>query len=264
MLLTSVISNTVAGATGVTGATGITGATGVAGPTGPTGITGPTGPSGPSGSAGPTGPTGATGLTGPTGPTGPTGSAGPTGPTGATGSFSSGSSATLNNAYVNSQNSATGTDGQLTFWSTGPTTTSAIGFKSIAGVWANHGAVNGGYATFFTMDTSDRGWIFRRGTVGGTDFTGTNVFSIRNTNGETTVGSNWGTSSTYAQLNVSQGSGSGTTYRDIDLRGSWAGGEAHAISATHGSTSTNLVGQMVFQHDSPGSRIKWEIGRAHV
>lgn len=62
---------------------------------------------------------------------------------------------------------------------------------------------------------------------------------------------------TFAQLNVSQGGGTATTYRDIDLKGSWSGGEGHAITATHGSSSTNMVGQMVFQHDSPGSRIKW-------
>ena len=71
------------------------------------------------------------------------------------------------------------------------------------------------------------------------------------------VGSSWGASSKFAQLNVSLGQGSATTYRDIDLRGSWSAGEGHAISATYGSSSTDMVGQMVFQYDSPGSRIKW-------
>ena len=62
---------------------------------------------------------------------------------------------------------------------------------------------------------------------------------------------------TFAQLNISQGIGSATVFRDIDLKGSWSAGEGHAITATHGTTSTNIVGQMVFHHDSPGSRIKF-------
>jgi hypothetical protein len=41
------------------------------------------------------------------------------------------------------------------------------------------------------------------------------------------------------------------------MKGSWAAGEGHSITATHGSTSTNIVGQITFQHDSPGSRIKF-------
>ena len=148
-------------------------------------------------------------------------------------------------------------DNQLFLWGNAGTTTSAIGFKQVGGVWAGHGKTSEGYNTYFTMDSAGRGWVFRYATVGGTNFTGTNVFSINNTAGETTIGSSWGTSATFAQLNVSQGAGSAVTYRDIDLRGSWASGEGHAISATHGSSATNLVGQMVFQHDGTGSRIKW-------
>lgn len=61
-----------------------------------------------------------------------------------------------------------------------------------------------------------------------------------------------------AALNVSQGQGGASTvYREIDFHGGWAGGEAHAITATHSSSSTNIVGQMAFQHDGPGSRIRW-------
>ena len=69
------------------------------------------------------------------------------------------------------------------------------------------------------------------------------------------IGSN--ATQTFAQLNISNGIGAAVVYRDIDLKGSWAAGEGHAITATHGSTSSSIVGQMVFQHDSPGSRIKW-------
>ncbi|MBM4226124.1 MAG: tail fiber domain-containing protein, partial [Gammaproteobacteria bacterium] len=41
------------------------------------------------------------------------------------------------------------------------------------------------------------------------------------------------------------------------LKGSWSGGEGHSITATHGSSSVNMVGQMVFEYNGPGSRIKW-------
>ena len=150
----------------------------------------------------------------------------------------------------------TSTDNQLFLWGAGNSTTSAIGFKQVGSVWAEHGRTNGGYNTYFTMDSPGRGWVFRNGT-GGSNFTGTNVFSISNNAGETTIGSAWGTNSTFASLNVAQGIGTATTWRDIDLRGSWSGGEGHAITASHGSSASNMVGQMVFQHDAPGSRIKW-------
>jgi hypothetical protein len=81
------------------------------------------------------------------------------------------------------------------------------------------------------------------------DFAGTSLFNV------VRMGTN--ANQTFAQLNISQGVGGATTYRDIDLKGSWSGGEGHAITATHGSSASNIVGQMVFQHDSPGSRIKW-------
>jgi hypothetical protein len=158
---------------------------------------------------------------------------------------------------IRGDSSGQAVNNQLFLWGNTGTTTSAVGFKQVGGIWAEHGKTSAGYNTYFTMDTAGRGWVFRYATVGGTNFTGTNVFSINNTAGETTIGSSWGTSATFAQLNISQGAGSAVTYRDIDIRGSWASGEGHAISATHGSLATNLVGQMVFQYDSPGSRIKW-------
>ena len=62
---------------------------------------------------------------------------------------------------------------------------------------------------------------------------------------------------TFAALQVSNGQGSATTFRDIDLKGSWAGGEGHAITANYSTDVNNIVGQIVFQHDGPGSRIKF-------
>jgi fibronectin-binding autotransporter adhesin len=61
----------------------------------------------------------------------------------------------------------------------------------------------------------------------------------------------------FAALQVSTGQGSATTYRDIDMCGYWAANEGHAITANYGTTSTNIVGQIVFEHNSPGSRIKF-------
>jgi hypothetical protein len=78
------------------------------------------------------------------------------------------------------QNSTSG-ENQIFFWGGGNTTTSAIGFKAVAGVWAEHGYTSAGYNTYFTMDSANRGWVFRRATVGGSDWTGVNVASISNT-----------------------------------------------------------------------------------
>ena len=72
---------------------------------------------------------------------------------------------------------------QIGFWDTTngvPGTTSAIGFKQVGGIWAEHGGTNAGYNTYFSMDTLNRGWVFRRVTAGGSDYTGVNVASIRN------------------------------------------------------------------------------------
>jgi fibronectin-binding autotransporter adhesin len=61
----------------------------------------------------------------------------------------------------------------------------------------------------------------------------------------------------FAALQVSAGEGTVTTYRDIDLHGAWAAGEGHAITANYSSGVSDIVGQIVFQHDSPGSKIKF-------
>ena len=184
MLLSAVISNTVAGATGVTGATGVAGPTGPSGPTGPTGLTGPTGPAGANGSAGPTGPTGATGLTGPTGPsgptgpTGPTGPSGPTGPTGPTGTFSSSYSPITitsgprfqtgnngNNLYMQAQGS--GTDVGLSLFDTGNTWR-----VQLYGSPSDYGFLNGNWA----------GWDLRK-TISGNLYMNNNNSYYLKTNG---------------------------------------------------------------------------------
>lgn len=74
--------------------------------------------------------------------------------------------------------------------------------------------------------------------------------------GQAQIGSN-GNQLTHAALQVSAGEGGATLYRDIDLKGAWSSNEGHAITATHSSTTSNIVGQMVFEYNSPGSRIKW-------
>ena len=62
----------------------------------------------------------------------------------------------------------------------------------------------------------------------------------------------------HAKLNIGGGqAGANTLYRDIDIDGSWNSGEGHAITFTHGLSSSNMVGQIVSQHDSPGSRLRW-------
>ena len=60
---------------------------------------------------------------------------------------------------------------------------------------------------------------------------------------------------TYAYLNIGY-IGSGET-RAIDIDGSWSANESKSISFTHGSSSSNLVGQINCQHNGPGSRFRW-------
>lgn len=74
--------------------------------------------------------------------------------------------------------------------------------------------------------------------------------------GNARIGDNTG-QNTLAALAVSAGQGSATTYRDIDLHGNWTANEGHAITASHATGASNIVGQIVFEHNSPGSRIKF-------
>jgi len=114
--------------------------------------------------------------------------------------------------HVNQANNAASASGGITLWSNADTTTSYIGFKNGASTgWGTHGAITSGdYATYFVMDTVTRGWIFRYASVGGTNFSGTNVASISNSGTLTVNGnvmptsnnsSNLG-SATYAWANV--------------------------------------------------------------
>ena len=112
---------------------------------------------------------------------------------------------------------------------------------------------------FFTSKTSSTNWSTAKmiltadGNVGiGSNSPGWKL----DVAGNARIGDNT-SQRTYAALQVSAGEASATTYRDIDLKGSWAAGEGHAITANHGTTSTSIVGQMVFEHNSPGSRIKF-------
>ena len=70
---------------------------------------------------------------------------------------------------IRGDNASTGTANQIFFWSTGNTTTSAIGFKSSGGSFTNPTGAGDGYNTYLTMDTPGRGWVFREG-VGGSNF----------------------------------------------------------------------------------------------
>jgi hypothetical protein len=78
--------------------------------------------------------------------------------------------------YVNANADVTTLAGSLTLYSTGNATTSMIMFKNTTGLgYGNHGAIAGTYNTYFVMDTTDRGWIFRNAT------TSANIASISNT-----------------------------------------------------------------------------------
>jgi hypothetical protein len=86
--------------------------------------------------------------------------------------------------YVNANNDITTLAGSLTLYSSGNATTSMIMFKNTTGLgYGNHGAITGGYNTYFVMDTTDRGWVWRNAT------TSTNIASISNT-GTLTVNGN--------------------------------------------------------------------------
>ena len=81
-----------------------------------------------------------------------------------------------NSLWLNSGLDVTTLAGILTLYGTGNTTTSQMMFKNTTGLgYGNHGAITGTYNTYFVMDTTDRGWIWRNAT------TSTNVASISNT-----------------------------------------------------------------------------------
>jgi len=67
--------------------------------------------------------------------------------------------------------------------------------------------------------------------------------------------SGWSAPPTHAALNIGY-NGSGQT-RAIDIDGGWSASESKAITFTHGSGATNILGQWDVQHNSPGSRMRW-------
>ena len=132
-------------------------------------------------------------------------------------------------------------------------------------IYAGHWRTVGSTATedhairFFTSKTSSTNWSTPKMilTADGTVGIGSNSPSrTLDVNGNARIGNNTAQQS-HAALQVSAGQGSATTYRDIDMCGSWAGGEGHAITANYGTSIDNIVGQIVFEHNGPGSRIKF-------
>ena len=168
----------------------------------------------------------------------------------------SGSGSFTNGITVNKDGNASSQAGSIALWTVQNGSTSNIKFNSTsASGWGGISNITG-YATYFSMDTANRGWVWRYITNSGT-FEGTNVAGIQNNDGQFSTGANQVGRTGYAQINVCKGLGAATTYREIDMRGNWAAGEGHAITAIHGSSDTNIVGQIVFQHDSPGSRLRF-------
>jgi len=171
-----------------------------------------------------------------------------------------GNAAISNGIVSNSANDADNMTGGVSMWSSPSATTSLSLFKSWNSIFGRTNTLmTNGYATYYIMDTSGRGWVWRYATGGSA---GTNVASLRNDTGQMSLGTAWDWSGGYhAQLNIAAGQGSATTYRDIDLHGGWSPGEGHAITATHASGASNIVGQIVFQYDGGPSRIRF--GKIH-
>ena len=131
--------------------------------------------------------------------------------------------------YVNANNDVTTLAGSLTLYSSGNATTSMIMFKNTTGLgYGNHGAITGTYNTYFVMDTTDRGWIWRNAT------TSTNVASISNTgvlttssgaviNGDLLVNGNWSTNSptSYSEAFTIQGTYPSMAFRSTTSSKMW-------------------------------------------
>ncbi len=92
------------------------------------------------------------------------------------GVYTNTTNALSNSLWLNSGADVTTLAGSLTLYSSGNATTSMMMFKNTTGLgYGNHGAITGTYNTYFVMDTTDRGWIFRNAT------TSANVASVSNT-----------------------------------------------------------------------------------
>ena len=129
-----------------------------------------------------------------------------------------------NSLWLNSSNDVSTLAGSLTLYSSSNATTSMMMFKNTTGLnYGNHGAITGTYNTYFVMDTTNRGWVFRNAT------TSANVASISNTgvitsNSGIKLGDDTRTASTAgagslkwnASLNVLQNS-DGTNWTDVSM-----------------------------------------------
>lgn len=125
------------------------------------------------------------------------------------GVYTNTTNALSNSLWLNSGNDVTTLAGILTLYSTGNATTSMMMFKNTTGLgYGNHGAITGTYNTYFVMDTTDRGWIWRNAT------TSTNIASISNTgvitattfsgalSGNATTATNFNNGSAYSSAGV--------------------------------------------------------------
>ena len=131
--------------------------------------------------------------------------------------------------YVNANNDITTLAGSLTLYSSGNATTSMMMFKNTTGLgYGNHGAITGTYNTYFVMDTTDRGWIWRNAT------TSTNVASISNTgvitsssgaviNGDLLVNGNWSSNNptSYSEAFTIQGTYPSMAFRSTTSSKMW-------------------------------------------
>lgn len=133
--------------------------------------------------------------------------------------------------YVNANNDVTTLAGSITLYSSGNATTSMIMFKNTTGLgYGNHGGIAGTYNTYFVMDTTDRGWIFRNATTSG------NVASVSNT-GVIAANSDVRTGGLYLRTAAGKGwlSGGYGTYEDSTTTGA-----IYSIGGSYGPTSTSF------------------------
>jgi hypothetical protein len=160
---------------------------------------------------------------------------------------------------IRGEQNSTDTSNQIFLWDGGNTTTSSIGFKRATGIWAEHGYTNGDYNTYFTMDTSGRGWVFRRATVGGSNFTAVNVASISNTGnaqfdgyvntpaGYVSNGNPWGTSnSAFFPNGITTAGGTNWIYGFTYIGNAPGNGAGHEFSASGTQYSTGSITTPLF------------------
>ena len=177
------------------------------------------------------------------------------------GVYTNTTNALVNSLWVNSSADITTLAGILTLYGTGNATTSQIMFKNTTGLgYGNHGAITGGYNTYFVMDTTDRGWIFRNAT------TSANVASISNTGVITAttfsgaLSGNATTATTAARATRANGNfyiddnyGCGIigVYSSTVFQGVFAMGDAYKLTA--GGGISNLYG-LAWSHPNAGGQ----------